>query len=47
VIVARGIRIPSLRREDFKIDRKHCSSGLKGGGEANAACQKSWTERQV
>jgi hypothetical protein len=22
VIVARGIRIPSLRREDFKIDRK-------------------------
>ena len=23
------IRIPSLRREDFKIDRKHCSSALK------------------
>src|SRR5205823_10572994 len=26
------IRIPSLRREDFKVDRKHCSSALKAVG---------------
>jgi hypothetical protein len=29
VIVAPGIRIPSLRREDFKVDRKYCSAALK------------------